>query len=334
MILNQHTPPLFVSSQTRVYAYFQMKKFKINLIASFILSISLLSTNGLKAQDGEIKLRYFGTAGWEITDGNVTVLVDPYISRLKLGDGPNSNKEDTRKVYRPSDYFESDTVLINSLITRADFILVHHSHFDHLSDVPYIAKITGAKVIGTESTTNALKAYGVPRDQLYTVKGGEDYQFENFSVRILESLHSALNKKHYFDSRTIPADIKAPMKISDFVEGGSLMFLARFENHKVLTMGSMNYIERELSGLRPDIMLPGVNFSRLEIYKYTERMMQLTGFPKTVIPAHWDNFRLPYGYSQEKAINDKVKPFIEEVKAASPNSNVITPVHLEVITIK
>ena len=290
--------------------------------------------NIAQAQEGEIKLRYFGTAGWEITDGTITVLVDPYISRLKLGEGPSTSKDDTRSVYNPSDVFQSDTVLINSLIKKADFILVHHSHFDHLSDVPYIAKMTGAKVIGTESTTNVLKAYGVPNEQLFTVKGGEDYQFENFSVRVLESIHSALNDKHYFDSRTIPASVTAPMQISEFVEGGSLMFLARFKNHKVLTMGSMNYIERELDGLRPDIMLPGVNFSRLEIYKYTERMMQLTGYPKTVIPSHWDNFRVPYGFSQEKAINDKVKPFIEEVKAASPNSKVIIPVHLETITIK
>ncbi len=290
--------------------------------------------NIAQAQEGEIKLRYFGTAGWEITDGTITVLVDPYISRLKLGEGPSTSKDDTRSVYHPSDVFQSDTVLINSLIKKADFILVHHSHFDHLSDVPYIAKMTGAKVIGTESTTNVLKAYGVPNEQLFTVKGGEDYQFENFSVRVLESIHSALNDKHYFDSRTIPASVTAPMQISEFVEGGSLMFLARFKNHKVLTMGSMNYIERELDGLRPDIMLPGVNFSRLEIYKYTERMMQLTGYPKTVIPSHWDNFRVPYGFSQEKAINDKVKPFIEEVKAASPNSKVIIPVHLETITIK
>lgn len=62
--------------------------------------------------------------------------------------------------------------------------------------------------------------------------------------------------------------------------------------------------------------------------------MQLTGYPKTVISAYWDNFRVLYGFSQEKAINDKVKPFIEEVKAASPNSKVIPPVHLETITIK
>ena len=95
----------------------------------------------------------------------------------------------------------------------------------------------------------------------------------------------------------------------------------------------MNFIEKEVEGLRPDIILPGVNFSRLEIFKYTERLLKATGYPKTVIPAHWDNYRVPYGYSQEKAINAKIKPFIEEVNRASPNSKVLVPVHLETITL-
>lgn len=295
----------------------------------------LLFTNlELRSQDSKLALRYFGTAGWELSDGNTTVLIDPYLSRIKLGEGPSISPNDTRKSYGRDDYFESDTLLIDSLLQKVDFILVHHSHFDHLSDVPYIAKKTGAKVIGTETTMHILRAYGVPDEQLYTVKGGEDYQFEGFSVRVMTSIHSALRKKHYFDSRTYTEALTAPLKISEFIEGGSLMFLARFEKHKVLTMGSMNYIEREIQGLKPDILLAGVNFSRLEIYKYTERLLQATNFPKIVIPTHWDNFRVPYGYSQESGIEKKVKPFIKEVKAASPQSKVITPVHLESIRIK
>lgn len=62
--------------------------------------------------------------------------------------------------------------------------------------------------------------------------------------------------------------------------------------------------------------------------------MKTTNFPKIVIPAHWDNFRVPYGYSQESALEKKIKTFIEEVKAASPTFKVIVTVHLETITIK
>ena len=314
---------------------FENKPYNLSgLIRGLTLICILCLSIALKAQDNSIKLRYLGCAGWEITDGQITVLVDPYISRVKLGTGPATSKEDTRRSFARSDVYVSDTIIINKVITKADFILVHHSHVDHLADVPYIALKTGAKVIGTESTINVLRAYGVPNDQLYTVKGGEDYQFENFSVRVIKSLHSALGKKHYFNSKTISEDVKAPMKISEFVEGTSLMFLLRFDSHSILTAGSMNFIEKEVEGLRPDIILPGVNFSRLEIYKYTERLLTATGFPKIIIPSHWDNFRIPYGFSQEKAINDKIKPFIEEVKAVSPDSKVLIPVHLETITLK
>ncbi len=308
------------------------------LKTAFILCIGSLCllpcVPHVNAQDGSLDLKYLGTAGWEITDGNVTILVDPYISRLKLGSGPSTSTDDTRKSYARTDYFESDTVSINKIITKADYILVHHSHLDHLSDVPYIAKKTGAIVIATETSCNILRAYGIPNKQLLTVKGGEDYQFENFSVRVIPSIHSALGDKHYFNSETYTEPPQAPLKLKDFIEGGSLMFLVRFESHSVLTAGSMNFIEREVQGLDPDIILPGVNFSRLEIYKYTERLLKATGYPKIVIPVHWDNFRVPYGFSQEKAINAKVKPFIEEVKAASPDSEVLIPVHLETITIK
>ena len=172
------------------------------------------------AQDRNLHLKYLGTAGWEIRSENTTILIDPYISRIKLGAGPSISPEDTRRSFARTDYFESDTALIDTIIREADYILVHHSHFDHLSDVPYIARKTGAKVIGTETTCNILRAYGIPDDQLYTVKGGEDYQFAEFSVRVIPSLHSALRGKLYFDSRVYREPPPAPLKIQDFVEGG------------------------------------------------------------------------------------------------------------------
>lgn len=297
------------------------------------LVLLLLIINNISAQSEAIKLKYLGTAGWEITDGTIKVLIDPYISRVKLGTGPGISPDDIRATVMREDYYVSDTLLIDSLITDADFILVHHSHFDHLADVPYIARITGAKVIGTETTCNILRAYGIDGEQLYPVKGGEDYQFENFSVRVIPSIHSALNNKHNIDSRTYTEAPKAPLKVSQFIEGGSLMFLARFANHNVLTMGSMNFVERELYGIEPGILLAGVNRSQLGLYKYNERLLAVTNNPKYIIPVHWDNFRLPYGFSQESAVEQKLMPFKAHVKRLSPNTEVIIPKHLGTITI-
>lgn len=312
-----------------------MLKLKSPFINYICICCIIMSAQNLLSQ--ELKMKYLGVAGWEISNDSLTVLVDPYISRLKLKGNPRFyGKGDERKIFNSDDIYESDTVAINKIITKADYILVHHSHTDHLADVPYIAKKTGAVVIGTETTSTILKAYGIPQKQLITVKGGEDYQFDDFSVRVIPSIHSALGDKRYFDSRTYTdaTKLKAPLKDEEFIEGGSLMFLLRIDSHKILTSGSMNFIEREVAGLKPDVLIPGINFSRLEVYKYTERLLELTGYPKIIIPTHWDNFRLPYGFSQEDPIKKKVLPFIEEVKDVMSDANVIIPVHLETIIIK
>lgn len=288
-----------------------------------------------RAQSGEdIELTYLGAAGWKISDGRVVVLVDPWITRAKYA-GPG-HPEDTRPDYQRNDIAPVDTALVDSIIDRADFILVHHTHFDHMGDVPYIAMKTGAKVIGTETAIRILEAYDVPADQLYPVQGGEDYQFDGFSVRVIPSIHSALNEKHYLDSRRYDrsTELELPLRINQFIEGGSLMFYARFAHHEILTMGSMNFVERETEGLRPDILLAGINGSRLGLYKFDERLMAATGYPPVVIPTHWDSFSLPYGFSQQANIERNLIPFQEGMKTISPGSRVILPVHLEPIRIE
>ena len=307
------------------------------LKSTLFLAVAIaMAGPSVDAQEGgadPIRFTYLGAAGWAVNDGTVTVLIDPYISRLKYGDGVHP--EDPRPNFARTDPAWSDTTLIDEIITVADFILIHHGHYDHLGDVPYIAKKTGAKVIGTETVITILRAYGVPEDQLYAVQGGEDYQFDGFSVRIVPTIHSALNEKRYYDSRrlTDASTLQVPLRIDQFIEGGSLSFLARFARHDVLTMGSMNFIEREYQGLNPDILLAGINGSRLGLYNYDERLLRSTGYPSIVIPTHWDNFRLPYGYSQQADYERNIVPFVQAAADLAPDSRVISPVHLEPIVI-
>ena len=318
---------------------------KISIIA-FFLTLQLFS--GCQNQQkikSNISLKYLGAAGWEVISDTTTILIDPYISRIKLvGNSTTANisnaatsrdwGNDQRPKFIRDDLYIPDTTMINKHISSADYIFVHHTHFDHAADVPYIAKKTGAKVIGTESMSNLLRAHAIPNDQIITIKGGEDYVFDNFSVKIMPSLHSALRKKQYFSSESIPKNIAVPLKIKEFVEGNSMMYLFRFENHQLMSMGSMNFIGDAIEGLSPDILLAGSANSRKEIYNYTERLISLTNFPRIIIPTHWDDFRVTYSASQEKAIASKAAPFIKEAKLFSPRSDVILPKHLEVMTFK
>jgi hypothetical protein len=51
--------------------------------------------------------------------------------------------------------------------------------------------------------------------------------------------------------------------------GGALAYLVRFQSHQILVFGGMNYIERELQVLHPDVVLVGAAASRKEIDDYT-----------------------------------------------------------------
>jgi L-ascorbate metabolism protein UlaG (beta-lactamase superfamily) len=281
-------------------------------------------------------LKYLGAAGWEVSDASTSILIDPYLSRINgpAPPGGHSMAGDTRRAYGWGDIASSDIAVIDAHIQRADFVLVTHTHYDHIMDVPHIALKTRATVIGTESTENVMRAYGVPEEQLITVRGGEDYQFGSFSLKVIPSIHSPLDHKRYFSSASAPAGMKAPLTLEQIhPEGGTLAYLIRFDGHQILAFGGMNFIEREIVGLEPDVALIGAGASRKEIYDYSGRLMRDLDYPAIVLPTHWDNFLVPYSASQQPNL-DALQSFVQEIVAASPKTKVIVPKYFEAIPLE
>jgi L-ascorbate metabolism protein UlaG (beta-lactamase superfamily) len=318
------------------------------MVKSRFVCVLFMATvlSGLAAQDqssagrsNQVVLKYLGTAGWEITDGTTVILIDPYLSRINGpappgGGSGHSISGDTRRAYGWNDMASPDVAAIDAHIQKADFILVTHTHYDHVLDVPHIALKTGAGVIGTESTQNVVRAYGVNEEQLITVRGGEDYQFASFSLKVIPSIHSPLDHKHYFSSASAPVGMKAPLTLEQIhPEGGTLAYLIRFHGHQILAFGGMNYIEREIVGLEPDVALIGAGASRKEIYDYSGRLMRDLHYPALVLPTHWDNFLAPYGASQQPAL-EALQSFVQEIVAASPKTKVIVPKYFEAIPLE
>lgn len=288
------------------------------------------ATQTATLKKGELRLTYLGNAGFEITDGTTVVLVDPFLTQFArwtpTGPAP---------VIGPNALYPADTALINKHVQAADYILITHGHPDHALDAGYISRRTGAVIIGHETAANLARAYDVPDTSLITVIGGEDYEFGAFSLRVIPNIHSALDKKQYYNNGrgivgTAPRGLRAPLRRKEYVEGGNIAYLLRMGGHEVLIMGSMNFIEREMVGLRPDIALVGSNSQRLEIHDFTGRLMRALGNPALVIASHADAYGDPN--PSAAALADR-KRFQQEVFAASPRSRYLFPKWFEPIVV-
>jgi reactive intermediate/imine deaminase len=277
---------------------------------------------------GELRLTYLGNAGWEITDGRRVVLVDPFLTQFRRWRPGGAD-------VAPAALYVPDSAFIDAQVRRADYILITHGHADHALDAGYISRRTGAVIVGHETAANLARAYDVPDSALITVIGGEDYDFGDFSLRVVPNIHSALDDKRYYNNgRGIagkaPRGLRAPLRRVDYQEGGNLAYILRMAGHEVLIMGSMNYIEREMQGLRPDIALIGSNSQRLEIHDYTGRLMRALGNPAVVLPSHADAYGNP---NPPAAVLADRRLFQQEVAAASPTTRFISPTWFEPIVL-
>jgi L-ascorbate metabolism protein UlaG (beta-lactamase superfamily) len=286
-----------------------------------------------------VEISYLGNAGWQLTDGRVVILVDPNLSQFRKN-APTEQMTEDDPIAQP------DVGSIDAHVSRADYILITHGHEDHMLDAPYIAKKTGAVIICTESAANIARASGVgevfdpqhvdlkriSRQPLILVRGGEDFQFADFSLQVIPSLHSALFDKRYNDgfwAGSTPPGLTVPLRESDYKEGGTLIYLLRIAGHQILIMGSMNYVESNVAGLRPDIAIIGAGTDRNQVYRYTERLMRALGKPPVVFPTHWDD----YGTKPRSEALEQVGTFVAEVQAASANTRVIVPAYFTPTTL-
>jgi L-ascorbate metabolism protein UlaG (beta-lactamase superfamily) len=269
-----------------------------------------------------VNFKWFGTNGWEITFGNKTILVDPWFNRFESGFLQNKLKMDAT--------LPTDTALIDQHVKTADQILIGHGHWDHMADVPYIAKKTNAMVIGSESHANLMRAAGVTEGKIVQVKGGEYMQFDGYTIEVFPSVHSmGGTKKYAVPGHVVSVPPAPPTKVGDLPEGDTLIYVLTIGGkYSIFLMSSGNYIERAIAGLGPDVALIAPLFSN-NTHAFTPRLVKALNYPKIVLPTHWDNFEAPLS-EPPKDLRDiygdvaNLDLWVKEMKTVSPKTRIVT----------
>jgi L-ascorbate metabolism protein UlaG (beta-lactamase superfamily) len=254
-----------------------------------------------------VRVRWLGTAGFEIAHGGTVVLVDPYVTRASLA----------RCVVGP---LRPDRAAVARYASRADAIVAGHTHFDHVLDVPEIAARTGAKVFGSRSAVNLCRAAGLPETQLSDVEraaGSEPVVAEvgPFRLRFVPSAHSAF----VLGRVPFPGDIadcdEVPLRTERYRCGAVFDIEITVAGRTLYHVGSANLIESSVRSHDVDLLLlcvAGWTSTRA----YPERIVRALS-PSAILLSHWDSFFSPLDRAAKELPRMQVGRLVDRLSAAS-----------------
>lgn len=258
-----------------------------------------------------LSLRWLGTASFVLESATTTVLIDPYLTRKPLLAMPFAHEPD-------------DDAIFGAIPGKVDAVLCGHSHYDHVADAPRIAKRTGARLVGSESTCAWGAAEGLPESQLVRVgPRGRTLEVGDMTVRFIPSQHG----KVAFHRVPFPGFVTEaptlPQPIWAYKMGGAFGVHVRVGGLSVYHNGSADLIDAELDGERADVLLACLA-GRKGTENYVGRLVSALQ-PGLVVPTHHDAFFAPLERGIHLLPGIDVEGFVSEVFQRAPRASVITP---------
>ena len=280
-------------------------------------------------------LDWYGCATFRLRTAGLNIFLDAYIDRASGADGPGVRTED---------------------VDECDWIVVGHSHFDHLYGAERIAANTGARIIASYESIRVMEQAGVPLEQMICVAGGETIDLGNdVRVSVYPSQHSCVWSHGQMDSadtvclgdlgvtwqeqrarfeelvkyltQQIPPPSSEHLVASqqgDRGDGGALIYVFDTPDGRILYQDTSGHWSGIIDGLAPDVaILAAAGRGNVDgepiqgsLSQFVARQAQLLGAKRLVL-CHHDNW-LP-GFS----IDTDIAPIREELADQVPDAELL-----------
>ena len=292
-----------------------------------------------------VTLDWLGCATFRLRIDDLTLYLDAYVDRV-AGAPPVGITVDE--------------------IDVADYVLVGHSHFDHIAGAEVIAANTGATVIGSTETARVMRDEGVPARQLWRTQGGEHFRLsDSVTVRTYPSLHSCI----WTASSHAPGDValgqycltedeRWPVVDADEMErrlealseahrsvhgrpavgsdthGGAIAYVIETPYGSIFYHDTAGCWTRVVSDLRPDIAIvamagrPNVDGEPLQgsLANFVGRMAGMLR-PREMYLGHHDNWMPPM--TQDMTSDEMMGPVRDELVRVEPRTRLIEVGYIE-----
>jgi L-ascorbate metabolism protein UlaG (beta-lactamase superfamily) len=241
---------------------------------------------------GAVTVRFSGTATLLFSDGETDWMVDGWFSRP----GPfavlyGTIAPDLEAIERGLAANEVDTLAA---------VIPMHSHYDHAMDAPEVARRTGAVLLGSESTANIGRGWGLPESQIQVVADRAPFQLGQFVITPIVSRHFQFAdpelRARALGDPLITAPLVPPVSVFDYKVGKAYVLHVSHPKGSWLVVGSAGYVEGALEGFSADTVLLGVGGLGSQTEDYRENFWRETVgrvTPQRVIPIHYDSLTAP-----------------------------------------
>jgi len=282
--------------------------------------------------EGAVHVRFTGTSTLLFSDGTTHWMVDGWFSRPPLLSLLAGEIE--------PDVAAIEAGLAANEVDRLAVVIPVHSHYDHAMDAPEVARRTGALLLGSESTANIGRGWGLDESRIRVARNGEPTRFGDFTITLIHTKHfefpdPAMREQALGDPR-IEAPLVPPVETFDYKVGQPYAIHVAHPKGRFLIQGSAGYVEGSLQGFPADTVFLGIGGLGTQTREYREAYWRETVErvgARRLIPIHWDTLIGPIegpftGELQAAAFlsagGDVLLEFLREKLASNPDLEVGT----------
>jgi L-ascorbate metabolism protein UlaG (beta-lactamase superfamily) len=236
------------------------------------------------APNAGLRATFLGVSTVLFYDGETAILTDGFFTR------PARRAVFTGKIAPDVDTIAAS--LKRAGIGRLAAVIVTHSHYDHAMDAPEVARRTGAVVVGSESTANVARGWGLAEDRIRVVRDGDALVLGRFRVTLIRSRHAPTA----FTGGAIEQPLVPPARATEYREGSNYSVLIEHDGQSVLVHSSAGFEAGALRGRHADVVFLGIGALGAQDDSHREaywREVVRSVGARRVIAIHWDDFTLP-----------------------------------------